>query len=177
MHEREKLNEARYFQSQMGLTLNQRKAFNYNLSAFLAAARSALQYANKEATTKPGGQAWYDTQVAGKPIVRFLKDKRDVGIHAEPIVPSASVEVSLTDTVHLSDSFSCMIEYADGRQEDRTIASSPEVAPPEATAAVEYTYFFRDWPGREDLLTLCSSYLSDIERIVADGVANGFLTP
>lgn len=161
----------------MGITLNQRKAFNYNLSAFLAAARSALQYANKEATSKPGGQAWYDTQVAGKPIVRFLKDKRDVSIHAEPIVPSASVDVSVTDIVHLSDSVTCMIEYDDGRREDRTIASSPEFAPSETTSAVKYTYFFHDWPGHEDLLTLCSTYLTDIERIVADGVASGFLTP
>ena len=184
MHEQAKLDEARHFLSQMSSTLNQRKTFNYKLSAFLAAARSVLQYANKEATNankeatrKPGGQAWYDAQVAGKPIVKFLKERRDVSIHTEPIVPSASVEGSFADTVHPSDSVSCVIEHADGLREVRTAASSPEVEPQETTVAVNYAYYFDGWAGKEDLLTLCSAYLTDIERIVADGVANGFLTP
>jgi hypothetical protein len=177
MHEQAKVEEARYFLAQMAITANQRKAFNHNLSAFLAAARSVLQYANKEATKKPGGQAWYDTQVGAKPIIKFLKDKRDINIHARPITPLASVEVSVSDTLHLSESVSCTIEYADGRREDRTAVSSSEVKPEGTTTTVSYMYFFDDWNGSEDLLTLCSTYITDVEAIVADGIANGWLTP
>jgi hypothetical protein len=71
----------------------------------------------------------------------------------------------------------CTIERADACQEDKTIASSPEAEPQETTAAVKYVYFFDDWAGSEDLLTLSSAYLTDIEGIVADGIANHLLTP
>src|SRR5271166_4284403 len=59
MHEYEKLEEARHFLERMRQAAEP-KAFQYELSAFLSAARSALQYALKEATTKTGGQKWYD---------------------------------------------------------------------------------------------------------------------
>lgn len=55
-NERSKLAEARYFYSRMRKEVDDREAFTCNLSAFLAAARSVLQYALKEAKTKTGGQ-------------------------------------------------------------------------------------------------------------------------
>lgn len=55
MYEQEKLDEARYFLSQMAMSADQPRAFRYELSAFLSAARSALQYALDEARAKVGG--------------------------------------------------------------------------------------------------------------------------
>ena len=86
MHEQTKINEAKYFLTQMTALVDDRAAFNFNLSAFLAAARSALQYAYEAAKSKPCGQAWYDSQVGGKPVVKFFKDKRNVSIHVNPCV-------------------------------------------------------------------------------------------
>jgi len=73
MHEQTKINEAKYFLIQMTALVNDRAALNFNLSAFLAAARSALQYALKEAKSQSCGQAWYDGQVAEKLLVKFLR--------------------------------------------------------------------------------------------------------
>jgi hypothetical protein len=85
MHEQAKIEEARYFSEQLSALVNERDKFKFSLSAFLSAARSALQYACKEAKDKAGGQAWYDGQVTAKPVVKFFKDKRNVSIHEKSV--------------------------------------------------------------------------------------------
>ena len=62
MHERSKIEEARYFLRQLEATgryAQGLRPFTFQLSAFLSAARSILQYALKEARTKRGGEDWY----------------------------------------------------------------------------------------------------------------------
>ena len=177
MHEQEKINEAKYFLTQMIAYTNARIAFNYNLSAFLSAARSVLQYALKEAKPQDGGQAWYEAQVANKSAVKFFKDKRNISIHANPISPSAKIGISITDTIHLSDSVTVTVHRKDGTiEKEHSIGSSPPPPPPEDTESVTYEYFFQDWSGSEDVIILCQSYIADLEAIVLDGVASGFLT-
>jgi len=56
MHELEKIEEAKYFYSQMSVASDNRDRFKYNLSAFLASARSILQYALKKQNLKKGGR-------------------------------------------------------------------------------------------------------------------------
>jgi hypothetical protein len=175
MHEQAKIDEARYFYSQMCGLVNNRAKFNFNLSAFLSAARSVLQYALKEAQTKTGGQAWYDGQVASNPVVKFLKDKRDISIHATPVRPSARIEATVSDTIHISDSVSVKIERKDGTTEETQILPTPP-PPKQGETSVEYQFFFQDWTGSDDVVTLCKRYLKEVETIVADGVSNGFLT-
>ena len=163
----------------MNSLINDRAAFNFNLSAFLSAARSALQYAHKEAKDKTGGQAWYDAQVAAFPLVRFLKDKRNISIHTEPVEPQATISASFTETIQLSESLSVSIQRADGTvEEERILGSSPPspVQPTETESTVTYQYFFTDWTGTEDVLDLCQTYITDVQSIVTDGVANGFVT-
>jgi hypothetical protein len=178
MHEQTKINEAKYFLAKMTALVNDRDAFNFNLSAFLAAARSVLQYANKEAQRKSEGQKWYDGQVAGKPVVRFFKDKRDVSIHVNSVSPSAKIGVSVAETICVTDSISVTIYRKDGTiEEERSLSSSPPSSPPEEIeTSVTCEYFFHDWSGSEDVLQLCQMYITEGEAIISDGVANGFLT-
>src|SRR5882724_9529049 len=116
MYEQAKIDEAEYFLGEMGRTAADRRAFNFSLSAFLSAARSAVQYALKEAG-KTGGQAWYDAAVARRPILAFFKDKRNVSIHEGPVTPSATIGVHLSDTIHFSDSVTVSVVHADGTVE------------------------------------------------------------
>jgi len=179
MHEQAKIKEAGYFLDQLPKLVNEREKFNYTLSAFLSAARSALQYAYKEAASKRGGQAWYEGQVATKGIVKFFKDKRDISVHVDPVNPAAKIGVFLTDKVVLSDSCSVTIQRKDGTTESPESTSPPSVTPEEPNkieSAAEFEYFFQDWPGHEDVLTLCVTYLAEVESIVSGGVAKGFLT-
>lgn len=70
MHERSKLGEARHFLERMYAERGNFPAFTRELGAFVAAARSVLQYALEEAKLKQGGQRWYNAAVAD-PLVRF----------------------------------------------------------------------------------------------------------
>lgn len=178
MLEQAKINEAKYFLTQMTALVNDRSAFNFNLSAFLAAARSALLYAHKEAQPQSGGQAWYDGQVAGNPIVKFFKDKRNVSIHEIPVSPAAKIGVSIADAIHVADSLSFTFHRKDGTIEEESSLSSSLPLPPstETESSVTYEYFFSDWPGGEDVLNLCGKYIIELEAIILNGVANGLLT-
>jgi hypothetical protein len=84
MHEEYKLNEAQYFLKRMRAERDNRTAFRFELSAFLGATRSVLQYARKEAKGKPGGPGWYDRAVKAERLLAFFKDKRDTNIHTTP---------------------------------------------------------------------------------------------
>jgi len=178
MHEQTKLAEARYFHSRMLAELNDRERFTYNLSAFLSSARSVLQYACKEAKTRTGGQQWYDNHMAASPVLSFFRDKRDINIHFEPLKPAQHTNVALTTTVRLSASVS--ITHLDGNgnvlYQSPPETREPELRTPDTPPVVTTQYTFADWTGSEDIVTLSQMYLDELQRVVEDGIRNGFLT-
>jgi hypothetical protein len=179
MHEEEKLDEARHFLSNMAVSLDDPKVFRFELSAFLSAARSVLQYALEEAKMKAGGHAWYNAQVSSKPEIRFFKDKRDTGIHVEPVIPTTNLNIAITDFVRISDSVSIKVVDNDGNVVHESSAASPPPPPPaipDPPASISYSYTFPDWTGTEDVLALSSKYLAALDAVVKDGFAKGFLT-
>ena len=104
MHEKKKLEEAKYFYSKMIEEQENRKNFEYNLSALLSSTRSILQYALCEAKEKPMGEHWYNTCISSIHILEFFKEKRDINIHEEPIQPIAHSKIGLADTIFPSGS-------------------------------------------------------------------------
>jgi len=178
MNENKKIQEAEYFVSMMSETIDERQYFNFNLSAFLSAARSVLQYALKESATKPDGKSWYDSAVQRRPVVRFFKDKRDVNIHTEPIKPTAEIHVEITGTISLSDEVSVSITDKNGNISGQEIEprSEPTRKIESDEPTVNYRYVFRDWSGNEDVVDLSRQYISELKGIVSDGVTRGFIT-
>lgn len=177
MNEQEKIKEARYFLGLLRDFQNDREKFIYNLSAYLHAGRSPLQYACKEARQKSGGQAWYDNQVTGNRVVSFLKDERDLNVHVKPVSPNAGVDLRATDNMSISESVLIATIRADGTLERREVSSPGSTALNLSDLTLTLRYFFPDWSGNEDVITLCEIYLQEVERIVADGVSKGFMTP
>lgn len=178
MNENKKIQEAEYFLSKMSETINERESFNFNLSAFLSAARSVLQYALKEAYCRLNGQSWYDSAVQNRPVIRFFKDKRDVNIHEEPIKPSAEIHAEITETIFLSDSVSITITDKNGNISDKEIVPRPEPTRKIKSdkSTVNCRYLFRDWSGTEDVADLSLQYIKELKEIVSDGVTRGFIT-
>jgi len=179
MNENSKLEEARYFYQVMQESLNRRKPFVYNLSAFLSAARSVLQYTLKEARTKAGGRQWYETQMANHRTLVFFKDKRDVNIHSAPVNPKQDVAIALTETIHVSEALAIRIMDAEGHVvgESSTQGPAPPPPAPEIPPVISTKYTFPDWVGNEDVPALSKLYLQELEAIVNNGIAKGFLTP
>ena len=175
MHEQEKIGEAEFFYHQMSAEITARKPFKYNLSAFLSAARSVLQYARKEASSKQGGHRWYDTHISSSSILNFFKSKRDVNIHRRPIDPSMAVDIAIEDAVGLSDSIDVFLQKENGDilEQESSQPSMPDKSP---SVSVSYQYFFSDWVGPEDVLTLSKMYLSELRSLINDGNTKGFLT-
>ncbi len=177
MHERKKLTETKYFYSRMVEEQGNRNNFTYNLSAFLSAARSVLQYTKKETKTKPGGEQWYNNRISASPVLRFFKDKRNVNIHTEPIQPATELKLTIRETVHISDSVSITIMDKDGNIVKHFSSDEPQPKPkkPEIPPTLEITYKFDDWAGSEDVLTLCQMYVQELEDIIKDGVRQRFI--
>ena len=178
MYEEDKLAEAKHFLTEMSKSINNQQVFCHELSAFLSAARSVLQYALKEAKLKSRVMAWYDAQVSTHPEIKFFKKKRDISIHEERIVPNPNIniELSLNECIP-SQSLSVKATDKDGKAtgEFRTAPSPPSAKAQPAT--VSYSYTFPDWESEpKDVVTLCTKYITAIDVVVNDGIAKGFLT-
>ena len=155
MHERSKLKEAHDFLERMHAEQVDYAAFTRDLSAFMASARSVLQYACKEAQVKAGGQKWYGDAVA-KPIIRFFKDKRDISIHDRPVRPARKFTTEAAGHLSLAD------------EDDEMIIPYPH-------SRIVAHYEFEDRPG-EEVTDLARQYLIALEGLVEDGIAMGWIT-
>ncbi len=179
MNERQKLDEASYFLAKMKEVVGNVEETRYNLSAFLSASRSCLQYSLEEARPKQGGQAWYDGQVTSAKAVRFLIDKRDENIHVEPLKFRQDVTVHVGGAVLLTGRLGIKLRRGDGSFVE--IPGRPDAPTDEpiqvesASGHVEYRVAFDDWGGPENLVELCELYLNELRVIVEDGVGKGFL--
>ncbi|MEX2286161.1 MAG: hypothetical protein WD648_03665 [Planctomycetaceae bacterium] len=183
MHEDHKLKEGWYFLSEMHAKLRDPHAFVHCLSAFLSAARSAAQYALKEAKTKPNGQAWYDgaVQATKRPLMSFFREERDVNVHVKPVAPKAIFQVEANVTLHIRGSADYRVRFVDDKGQPVEIASPPPVPAPASPPVSsprerEIRYEFADRPG-EDALQLCEHYLKELESFVKEGQNAGFVTP
>lgn len=154
MHERQKLAEAHYFLQCMRSEHDDRTNFRFELSAFLGAARSVLQYALEEVKSKSGGQKWYDQAVSSEPLLAFFKDKRDANIHSMPVNPATRM------TMHESEFF----------------AVDEETVIPFRHNTSTYSHRFADWPADETVVELSTQYLNALHAFVAAGIANQMIT-
>jgi hypothetical protein len=177
MYEQSKINEARHFYNRMLSETDSKESVLYDLSAFLSAARSVLQYCLKEAKGKSGGQQWYDDQVRGSKVLSFFKDKRDVNVHVEPIQINQNTSIELTDFIRVSESVHIQKFDETGKLIGESSSEpSQEVPVPDIPPRTSHRFTFPDWGGREDVLQLCDCYLKELHRVVTDGQDRGFLT-
>jgi hypothetical protein len=175
MNEKTKLNEAKYFYQRMLKECNDRRSFTYDLSAFLNAARSVLQYGRKEVRNKTGGLCWYDNYVAKKTVLSFFREKRNLNIHDEPVLPNQNIIANATLTARAS--ISVVMKDANGniQRSIETPETEVKLPPAQEPIGIRIRYFFSDWKGSEDIVTLCEKYIGELEDFVQDGIKQGFL--
>lgn len=182
INEKEKLEEAKHFLSRMIDEQENRKVFVYNLSAFLSAACSVMQYAQKEAAKKKGGQEWYRQWMTSSPLLSYFREKRGYNIHTAPIDPRKHVNIHITEVVRISESVHIKVTDKEGKvKEEREIKEEekPKVsleAAPESSVKSESRYEFNDWQGKEDVITLCRLYIQELEKAIQDGIIKGYVT-
>lgn len=174
MNEKNKFKEAKHFFEQMRTNKMNQEIFGYNLSAFLTSSRIIFQYALKEAESKDGGKSWYDNQVSSSSIIKFLKDKRDINIHREPVTTQAHHNINSVAYIHTY----CTLAVTDN--DKKTISQInigiPSEQVPQSKTMVDVIYKFKDWFGSEDVISLCEKYLEQIEIFIINGISNKFIT-
>jgi hypothetical protein len=178
MHEREKLGEARYFLGRLrqAQDTHDAVAFKSDLSAFLSAGRSVLQYAHKEAKAK-GRQQWYDAMVGSDPCIAYLSEERNANIHDKPVSPARSTSVDIRATIRPRGSLTAVARDSKGNIKAERHADDHADSPlPEKSVVMTTSFFFSRWTGPDDVVTLAGRYLQSLERLVADGVTQGVLT-
>jgi hypothetical protein len=178
MHESRKLSEARYFLDGMVAEQTDHNNFTFEMSAFLSAARSVLQYALEEAKSKPRGQQWYEGAVSASKVVKFFKDKRDINVHTEPVRPIAEHTLSVPVVSLVSSSLAVTVTNKDGDIIHQPHSEPPAsaVSRPDSPAGDNMRYKIDGWLGSEDCLTLCRQYVSELATIVNDGIQKGYIT-
>jgi hypothetical protein len=176
MNEDQKLEDAAHCLDEMIAVQNDPVAFRRKLSAFLGSSRSVLQYAHKETKANPASRKWYKTEVS-KRIIALMRDQRNTDVHEEPVSPANDVAVHIGAGLSMTGQLGMM--HMNAQQEilgEYSSVEMPAVAtePPAPTA--EYTYFFEGKRAEGDIISLSTSYLTELRKVVADGQARGFLT-
>ena len=176
MDTQQNYNEAEYFLEMMKGNDENRQRFEYNLSAFLSAARSVTFVLQKESSKNPEFDEWYckkQMQMKRDKLFKFLKKKRDSGIHKKIIKPRAEISTTIPFSGAGSPSIESIVRKADGAIKDYESSESsakPKLASkPNGIEETKYKWFFNDWPEPdEDVITLCEKYLNDLKIIVEE---------
>jgi hypothetical protein len=153
MHERHKLTEARYFIDRMRAEHGDPTHFRFEVSAFLGAARSVLQYACQEAKGKAGGQHWYQQAIAADQLLEFMRDQRDKNVHTTPVTPASSMKM---------------------RESAYLIIEGTMI--PHRHNTGDYQHHFADWHGDETVMELSERYVTALHAFVADGIARQLIS-
>ena len=177
MDTQQKYNEAEYFLEMMKDNDENRQRFEYNLSAFLSAARSVTFVLQKESSKNPKFDEWYckkQMQMKRDKLFKFLKKKRDSGIHKKIIKPRAEISITIPcSSVAASYSVEAIVRNAEGIITDYEYSESPAkpkpASKPNGIEETKYKWFFNDWPEPdEDVITLCEKYLEGLKLIVEE---------
>lgn len=183
MRARSKLEEALYFLDEMRRVKDNPTSFRYELSAFLAAARSVDYYLRTAAKNDPAMQTWHQGIMAAIRQGRYAEakyfiDQRNFDIHAVPVAPQPwsylQYEVTFDDEGLIPVS-EIQIKTVDKQQGlENTLQ---DVTPaPAASGATSFTiqgpiaiatYEFIDRP-HEDVFLIGSRYLVELEQILVE---------
>lgn len=171
---REKLLEAKYFLDRMIEKQSERDFFQYNLSAFLSAARSITFFMQEEYGKANGFDQWYtnkQTHMRADKTTRFLNDKRVMTIHQKPVKPAAHVKVTASATVGINVSASAIVTRANGTVEKIGPEPKPKLelksAPVKPETVTEWQWYFHEIKDK-DVVTLCKEHIRKLEDLVEE---------
>lgn len=183
MNEKEKLKEAKYFYSQMSRNKRNKEKFLHNLSAFLTAARSILQYSLEEAKNKNNGQSWYDNYISNDRVLKFFKEKRDKNTRVSPIKSKREVSLAVCEKLRITESVSGKLIKGNGNivylrnlKSSKNSIFEDNIKKQKFSPKIRYKYLFNDWSGNEDVLTLCKIYLKKLNYFIKDGIKKSFIS-
>ena len=167
---RQKLDEAKYFLSQMEANVINISNFKFNLSAFVSASRSVTLFMQKEYATEKKFSGWYKNwqlKMAINPIYQLINRKRAMTIHTQPIETRKDTKITLTETLSLRDRVVLATIHQDGSVELQDSGFEKDKPPSYKKPKVEHLWFFNDYLDK-DILSVATDYTSSLETLVKE---------
>lgn len=190
MYHNDKLLEAKYFLTRLEACGSDYEATIFNLSAFVSAAKKALEFGHRDMTDKRQ-QEWFEDYMDSKPIFLFFKTMGDVCIHSNPLTSSRKIEV---ETPSFEVEFD---EELDGEAVDdymliqafEKLKGGAELTDYEVEIierctfkmkdsnlhAINSYYRFSEWQGPEDMIELCWQYMKHMEHFFGKAERKGYV--
>jgi hypothetical protein len=177
-----KLDEAKYYYEQMRVNFQDRRAFLFNLDAFLSAAR-AVTFVFKKGREKMNEALvkLYDDRVEGEwkadKVMRLLINMRNVSIKEHTPQMQTTPAVDLSSNVTIVGSITIKKVSPDGKVEERTVSPNETIQQPEvksqapaANAVISRSFYkLPDWFDQDsDIMHLCREWLAKLEGFIAE---------
>lgn len=165
-----KLLEAKYFLECMKENSFDRDMFKYNLSAFLAAARSVTLIMQKEFNKVCGFKKWYTEKqfkMQNDKTMTLLNSKRNMTIHQQSVTPHAHVNVGIVERLTVSDSISFVITHKDGTVERGGDDHIPPITPTKIDVTYKWQWYFEELPEKY-IVTVCKEHIFKLETLVTE---------
>jgi hypothetical protein len=165
----EKFNEAAYFYDRMRQTIANLREFPFNLSAFLAAARSTTLFLQKQYSGESGFNDWYQrkqAEMAADPDLLTLNKLRVETVHIQPV--SLTVQAGPTlpaDGIEIDGSRGGYLQL--GSDPDGTITTPyrPNADMPIINAKPRVRWLLGDETG-PDIGMVCGNGLIKIKAVL-----------
>lgn len=170
MNAEQKLNEAKYFLKQTGITSNDSEEFSYNLSAFLSAARSVTWCLQKEFSKHPKFADWYNRkqeEMRHDKLMNFFNKKRNFVLKEKlpDLRRGTKVSTNLLPSLLFTDSVTIKISEPEGSTKVEKIEYTPSGNKKKTTIPFQKVYFFEEFSDR-NVIELCEEHIKRLESII-----------
>ncbi len=113
-------------------------------------------------------------------MIGYFKTECDVNIHTKPVDPKAVWKITGSIRMFISGGADYGIKFFNEKGQPVEVeikaATPPPPPPTPAQPQPEVHYEFADLPN-ESILTLCENYLKELDALVKEGHAKGFVMP
>lgn len=180
MDTQQKYNEAEYFLGMMKENIDNRQKFEYNVNAFVSAARSVTSVLQKDCSKYSEFDEWYcktQLQMKRNELFKFFKKNRDYSIHEGTINMKSNIEIEVPSLEIQADmnSVEAIVRKANGTIKDYECFESPVkstiTSKQDDKEIIEYRWVFKNSPNEYrnvGVITLCNEYLNGLKVIVDD---------
>jgi hypothetical protein len=191
---RHKLEEAQYFLELASNNIEDDKIFSFNISAFLAAARSVTHFMQCEFSNAYGFHNWYEykqNQMRSYNDFKFFNEMRIVTIHQKRVMPNKKISENILEPpILVADSVAVRV-IRNGKvvtehssHDHKNIQKTPEAnhlsigrfsGPIDSSSDVvnsiketrNVSRFFKERP-EDDLITICRTYIRRLSELVVE---------
>jgi|GEM_PF-3244932 len=166
--QRLKQNEAIFYYDKM---IEAQDSENYEhlkhyISAFVNAARTIQQFTYYDAK-QTRRVSEYEDLVRGNAVFEFFRDIRNDNIHEKLIE---------TNRIGSSSTIGQLIVRRPETTDEQLASYEKNLQQDDSTGiTTEVQYFFEEWDGSEDVFTLASNYLSQLEVFISEAEHQGII--